>query len=128
MSDTSLNSQQFIELFIDALWLENGLSKNTLSAYASDLRIFNTLLQPPTCLSQASRNDISHFLQQRYEQGISPRSSARILSSLRRFYGYLIREKYIQTDPTHLIDTPRLGRPLPISLSEHDIELLLNAP
>ena len=79
-------------------------------------------------MSQASNSDIALFLSQRYEQGISARSSARILSSLRRFYTYLLRENHINTDPTALIDTPHIGRPLPISLSEHDIELLLSAP
>lgn len=122
-----MNSKQLIDLFIDTLWVENGLSQNTLSAYASDLRIFNKTLVK-TKLDQVTNSDISLFLTQRYDQGISARSSARILSSLRRFYGYLLREKHISTDPTALIDTPRIGRSLPSSLSEHDVELLLNAP
>jgi len=122
-----MNSKQLIELFIDALWVENGLSKNTLNAYASDLRIFNRNLAK-TPLLEASNHDIKLFLNARYEQGISARSSARILSSLRRFYLYLLREKQISIDPTALIETPRIGRSLPQSLSEQDVELLLNAP
>ncbi len=122
-----MNSKQLIDLFIDALWVENGLSKNTLNAYASDLRIFNKNLAK-TPLLKASNNDIKQFLNMRYEQGISARSSARILSSLRRFYLYLLREKYISIDPTALIAPPRIGRSLPQSLSEQDVELLLNAP
>ncbi len=121
-----MSSKQLIDAFIDALWVENGLSKNTLSAYASDLRIFHKSLNKP--IEQASNSDICLFLSQRYEQGISARSSARILSSLRRFYTYLLREKQVITDPTALIDQPQLGRPLPDSLSEHDIDLLLEAP
>ena len=122
-----MTSKQLIDLFIDALWVENGLSQNTLSAYNSDLRIFNKSLSK-TELHQVTHDDISVFLAQRYEQGISARSSARILSSLRRFYGYLLREKHISTDPTALIDTPRIARSLPGTLSERDVELLLNAP
>ena len=122
-----MTSKQLIDAFIDALWVENGLSQNTLSAYASDLRIFNKSLTKKN-LHQATNSDISLFLSQRYEQGISARSSARILSSLRRFYSYLLRENQVNTDPTALINTPQLGRPLPTSLSEHDVELLLNAP
>ncbi|MCK5354928.1 MAG: site-specific tyrosine recombinase XerD [Methyloprofundus sp.] len=122
-----MNSKQLIDLFIDALWVENGLSQNTLSAYSSDLRIFNKSLNK-TELHQVAHDDISVFLAQRYEQGISARSSARILSSMRRFYGYLLREKHISTDPTALIDTPRIARSLPGTLSERDVELLLNAP
>ena len=122
-----MTSKQLIDLFIDTLWVENGLSQNTLSAYASDLRIFNkSLAKKP--LYEAANSDIALFLSQRYDQGISSRSSARILSSLRRFYTYLLRENHINTDPTALIETPRIGRPLPSSLSEHDVELLLNAP
>jgi len=121
-----MSSKALIESFIDALWVENGLSKNTLSAYGSDLSIFNKSLKKP--IEQASNNDIRHFLNQRYEQGISARSTARILSSLRRFYTYLLREKWVNTDPTALIDQPHIGRPLPETLSENDIELLLNAP
>lgn len=120
-------SKQLIDTFIDALWVENGLSQNTLSAYASDLRIFNkSLAKKP--IHQANNSDIALFLSQRHEQGVSSRSSARILSSLRRFYTYLLRENHIDLDPTALIDTPRIGRSLPHSLSEHDVELLLNAP
>ncbi len=122
-----MNSKQLIDLFIDALWAENGLSQNTLNAYASDLRIFNKHLAK-TPLLNASNNDIKDFLNERYQQGISARSSARILSSLRRFYLYLLREKQISTDPTALIEPPRIGRLLPQSLSEQDIELLLDAP
>jgi len=121
-----MSSKQLIDAFVDALWVENGLSKNTLSAYASDLRIFNKSLSIP--MEQASNSDIRLFLSQRYDQGISARSSARILSSLRRFYTYLLREKQVTTDPTALIDQPQLGRPLPDTLSEHDVELLLEAP
>ena len=73
-----MNSKQLIDLFIDALWVENGLSQNTLSAYSSDLRIFNKSLNK-TELHQVAHDDISVFLAQRYEQGISARSSARIL-------------------------------------------------
>ncbi len=122
-----MSSKQLIDTFIDTLWLENGLSKNTLSAYASDLRLFNKSLTSTT-LVEASNTDISTFLNMRYQQGISARSTARILSSLRRFYTYLIREKYISTNPTALIDLPRISRSLPDSLSEHDIEQLLAAP
>ncbi|MDO9140516.1 MAG: site-specific tyrosine recombinase XerD, partial [Methylobacter sp.] len=72
--------------------------------------------------------DLSSFLASRYENGIGSRSSARILSTLRRFYRYYIRENSIKIDPTALIEAPHIGRPLPSSLSEHDVELLLSAP
>ena len=71
---------------------------------------------------------IALFLAYRYKQGVSSRSSARVLSSLRRFYGYLLREGLIDTDPTVLIQAPHIGRVLPESLSETDVGLLLDAP
>ena len=111
----------------DSVWVEQGLSENTLSAYRSDLRIFALWLKDKDLLV-VTTSDLSQFLASRYKDGIGNRSSARILSSLRRFYGYAIRENSISIDPTALIDSPHIGKPLPISLSEHDVELLLNAP
>lgn len=121
------DSQQLIELFLDALWVEHGLSDNTLSAYGSDLKIFAAALRSKSLLD-VSDTDISAFLGKRYREGITNRSAARILSSLRRFYTYLLRERRIETDPTALIESPHIGRPLPASLSETDVELLLAAP
>ncbi len=122
-----MNNKDLIELFLDALWVENGLSDNTLSAYGSDLNIFAKDL-PGKPLGNVESGDVSRFLANRYKQGISNRSSARILSSLRRFYTYLLRENQISVDPTALIEAPHIGRPLPNSLSEQDVERLLEAP
>jgi integrase/recombinase XerD len=122
-----MNSTAFIDQFLDAAWVEQGLSENTLSAYGSDLRIFAQWLAGKPML-EVDGSDISRFLASRYKDGIGNRSSARILSSLRRFYGYYLRENSITIDPTALIESPHIGRPLPISLSENDVELLLNAP
>ncbi len=122
-----MTNLDLIEQFLDAVWVEQGLSENTLSAYGSDLRIFAKYLAEKSLLV-VDTSDLSKFLASRYQAGIGNRSSARILSSLRRFYGYYLREGRISVDPTGLIESPQLGRPLPISLSEHDVELLLNAP
>ena len=122
-----MNASALIDQFLDAVWVEQGLSENTLAAYGSDLRIFALCLQGKSLLEVDSA-DISKFLAIRYKQGIGNRSSARILSSLRRFYGYQIRENKMTIDPTALIESPHIGRPLPSSLSEHDVELLLDAP
>ena len=122
-----MTSTELIEQFLDAVWVEQGLSENTLSAYSSDLRIFAKWLKDKSLL-EVDTGDLSGFLASRYKEGIGNRSSARILSSLRRFYGYFIRENRITIDPTALIESPHIGRSLPVSLSEHDVELLLNAP
>lgn len=120
-------SAKTIEAFLNALWLEFGLSENTLAAYGSDLSQFDQWLKCVT-LPEVCGNDISLFLLYRQTQGNSSRSSARMLSSLRRFYGYLMRENLITIDPTQLIDAPHIGRSLPSSLSEDEVEQLLQAP
>jgi len=122
-----MKSADLIDQFLDAVWVEQGLSENTLSAYGSDLRIFALWLKDRPML-EVDGGQISDFLGIRYKAGIGNRSSARILSSLRRFYGYYIRENRISIDPTALIESPHIGRPLPLSLSEQDVELLLAAP
>lgn len=120
-------SAKTIEAFLNALWLEFGLSDNTLAAYGSDLKQFDQWLKTKTLL-EVEQEDISGFLQYRQGKGAANRSAARILSSLRRFYGYLLRERKISGDPAVLIDAPRLGRSLPSSLSESEVELLLQSP
>ncbi|MFO8023972.1 site-specific tyrosine recombinase XerD [Thiohalophilus sp.] len=123
-------SQVLIEQFLDALWMERGLSENTLSAYRSDLSQFGHWLdqQGRGSLREVRREQIQGYLARRLEQRGSPRSTARLLSSLRRFYAWLRREQQIGEDPTALIEAPRLGRPLPKSLSESDVEALLMSP
>ncbi len=122
-----MQNSALIDQFLDAVWVEQGLSENTLSAYGSDLRIFALWLKDKSLLD-VNTGVLSSFLANRYQEGIGSRSSARILSSLRRFYGYYIRENNITIDPTALIESPHIGRPLPSSLTEEDVELLLNAP
>lgn len=122
-----MNAKALIDQFLDAAWMEQGLSENTLSAYASDLNIFAHWLNTKSLL-EVSQTDVSAFLASRFKAGISNRSSARVLSSLRRFYGYQLREGRIDSDPLALVESPRLGRPLPKFLSEQDVELLLAAP
>lgn len=120
-------SSKLIESFIAHLWLEHGLSDNTQAAYATDLRQFAVWLKSTTLL-EASATQIGAYLAHRQGQGRSNRSAARLLSSLRRFYRYCLREKLLVSDPTELIDSPHLGRSLPKSLTESDVDNLLQAP
>ncbi len=115
-----------IQQFTEALWLEEGLSSHTLKAYGSDLKKFSRWLKKPLILAEATH--ISFYLAHLNQRGSSARSSARTLSSLRKFYAYLMRQQLIGTDPCTGIESPYLGRPLPDSLSEADVETLLNAP
>ncbi|MCH5532826.1 site-specific tyrosine recombinase XerD [Pseudomonas syringae pv. syringae] len=118
-----------IDRFLDALWLEKGLSDNTRDAYRSDLALFNGWLQERNVdLPSAGREVILDHLAWRVDNAYKPRSTARFLSGARGFYRYLLREKLIAVDPTLQIDMPQLGKPLPKSLSEADVEALLAAP
>jgi len=118
-----------IDRFLDALWLEKGLSDNTRDAYRSDLTLFNGWLQEKGIdLLGINRDAILDHLAWRVDNAYKPRSTARFLSGARGFYRYLLREKLIAVDPTLQVDMPQLGKPLPKSLSEADVEALLAAP
>jgi integrase/recombinase XerD len=121
---------RLIDQFIDAVWMEHGLSKNTLSAYRTDLRKTAEWLeqQQRGDLLDVSRDDLLDYMAARSEAQHSPRSTARLLSSLRRFYSYCQRRSLIHEDPTRLMSAPKLGRPLPDSLTEGEVERLLMAP
>lgn len=118
-----------IQAFLDAMWMERGLAKHTLAAYGSDLRSASAwLARRGNSLTTTARGELLAYLAERVQQGFRPRSAARLLSSLRRFYQYMLREGRIQEDPSALIDSPRLGRSLPDTLTEADVEALLQAP
>lgn len=123
------SEQQIIENFIDHLWMENGLSENTLSAYKNDLAGFSLWLKKNGgALIEADAGTIQGFLAYNYGVQQKRRSVARLLSSLRRFYLYLFRENRISEDPTHLLESPKGEQTLPMSLNEQQIEALLSAP
>ena len=123
-------SDPLIEQFLDAIWMERGLSENTLAAYRNDLSGFARWLtkQQNTILMTARRDQVQAYLAHRVTGKASPRSTARLLSTLRRFYAWLRRENRISEDPTALIEAPKLGRPLPKTLTESEVEALLAAP
>ena len=116
-----------IDNFIDNIWLEKGLSKNTLSAYNQDLSNFCFWLKG-TSLKKVDRIKLLDYLTYRFEQGYSSRSTARTLSSLRAFYAFLVAKNIISENPTSKVDSPKLGSSLPKILSEEDVDKLINAP
>jgi len=119
-----------LDEFGDALWLEDGLSRNTLDSYRRDLRLFSTWLLSDRgkSLLQVQRLDLLDYLAYRFRRRARPRSAARLLSSLKRFYRYSTRENRIQSDPTLQLESPKLPRSLPKILTENDVEALLAAP
>ncbi len=115
--------------FLDAAWLQRGLADNTRMAYRSDLEQFaQWLLLRGQNLQQVRRDTVLEYLSWRLEAGYKARSTARFLSGARGFYQYLLEEGLIIENPTLQIELPQIGRSLPDTLSEADVELLLAAP
>jgi len=119
-----------LDAFTDALWLEDGLARNTLDSYRSDLTHFAEWLEQRSgkSLCAADHGDIQTYLAYRYTRKTRATSAARLLSSLKRFYRYALRAGHVSGDPTLLIDSPALPRGLPKTLSEADVERLIAAP
>jgi integrase/recombinase XerD len=127
----SLENAQLIDDFINVLWVEKGLSNNTLSAYKSDLTKWALFLQryfDDLSLLYATESHVQAYLAVRVEQSFSQRSSARLLSSSRAFYVDLVANKKRQTNPITNIKNPKLPQYLPDTLSEKQVESLLEAP
>lgn len=111
------------------MWLERGLSRATLAAYGADLRgLAGWLRQRGTAVEDATADVLGDYFAARMQAGASPRSVARLLSSVRRYYRYLTQTGARLDDPSARLPAPRLGRPLPKSLTERDVEALLAAP
>ncbi len=121
------DTQTQIDGFCDTLWLEDGLAANTLQSYRRDMAQFAAWLEEKSLLS-ATQADLEAYLQYRYRRRGSPRSTARQLSTLKRFYRLALRDGRIMQDPTVKLDTPKLPRGLPKTMSEAEVEALLAAP
>src|SRR5262245_40524065 len=118
-----------VSRFLDAVWMERGLSSNTLAAYRADLTaLARWLAERGTVIVKTSRADLQDFIAYRVQAGARPRSTARQLSSFRRFFRDLVRENVVKEDPTAQIAMPKIGRSLPKSLTEEEVESLLSAP
>lgn len=126
----AMDNQAIVERFADAVWMERGLAENTLKSYQSDLTHAAAWLsrEGRERLLDADRYELLSYLAALVESGASPRTSARRLSALRQFFQHAVREGWVEKDPSAEIEAPRLGRPLPKSLTETEVEQLLAAP
>lgn len=124
----SIEDGQLLDTFIDHLWLEDGLSKNTLESYRLDLTSFALwLAKQNSHLLVVGQADIQQYLAVKFPVS-KPRSIGRLIASLRRFYRYCSLHNKLSEDPTIQIQSPKLPRSLPDSLNETEVENLLNAP
>lgn len=122
-------NQAILDDFIDRIWLEEGLSRNTLESYRQDLVQFAAWLEKTADkeLFEVEQADIQRYLAFKFPTS-KPRSISRLIASLRRLYRFALRENKMSIDPSLQIESPKLPRSLPKSLSEEDVEALLNAP
>lgn len=125
-----MNNQHAIDSFLNALWLEEGLSENTRSAYHQDLKIFAEWLEKNTqkTLLDSDKHLIRKYLFVKQKAQSSARSQARLMSSLRRFYRFWLRENQICEDPTLDLNLPKVAQLIPNVLTEQEVEALLRAP
>ncbi len=118
-----------IDEYLDGIWLERGLSEHTLAAYRRDLRQLSAALgKRGRSLADASEADLGSVVAERFESGYKARSSARWLSCIKGFYRHLTANGRLPADPAAHLEAPKLGRPLPGTLSEAEVERLLAAP
>lgn len=125
----SATELDLITRFLDQLWLDKGVSEHTLSAYGTDLKQFaRFVLKQRQQLISVDSHLVNLYLATRVDQQFSPRSTSRALSSLRRFYAFLHQRGDISDNPLAQLLNPKIGRNLPKTLSEQDVDALLNAP
>jgi len=126
MSDSD---RQILDAFIDNIWIEKGLSQNTLDSYRSDLEQFSSWLKKNNLTySKTSKKEILSYLSFLFQKGLGSKTVARKLSSLKSFFRYLVFKSIITIDPSSEVETPKLLRSIPKSISEKEVEALLAAP
>ena len=126
-----METHPLIDQFADSLWLSDGLAKNSIESYRRDISQLDTWLGKSSrvALERAGAEELQAFLAHRIEdRKSSPRSTARLTSAMKRFYQFLVQEKLITSDPSKRLESPKLARGLPKSLSEKDVDALLAAP
>ena len=126
MSDSD---RQILDAFIDNIWIEKGLSQNTLDSYRSDLEQFSKWLKKNNLnYIKTSKKEILSYLSFLFQKGLGSKTVARKLSSLKSFFRYLVFKSIIPNDPSSEVETPKLLKSIPKSISEKEVEPLLAAP
>jgi len=122
--------RELIDTFMNYLSVEKGLAGNTISSYRRDLNFYVDFLEKNrvSALSLSSKNDVINFMLNQKDAGIAANSVSRRLTAIRVFYRFLAREKILKTDPTSLIDSPKLWKKIPEALSLAEIEALISQP
>ena len=122
--------RELVDNFLSYLSVERGLAQNTIVSYKGDLRSYMDFIS--SChidaLSKTSKNDIINFMVYQKDKGLAANSTARRLAAIKVFYRFLVRERILKVDPTSLIDSPRLWKKIPQTLSLNEVDALINQP
>ena len=122
--------KEFIEIFLNYLYVERGLAHNTIISYREDLNIYIDFLIKHNIdsLSKTTKEDIINFMLYQKDRGLSVNSVARRLAAIKMFYRFLVRERILKIDPTSLIDSPKLWKKIPETLSLNEVDSLISQP
>jgi integrase/recombinase XerD len=122
--------RELIDTFLNYLSVERGLSRNTILSYQKDLGFYMDFLEAHAfnSLSKITRNDIADFMFFQKDKGLAANSIARSLAAIKSFHRFLVRERILKTDPTNLVDSPKLWKKIPETLSLNEVEALIAMP
>jgi len=117
--------RNFVNNFREYLSIERGLSENSIFSYVSDVqKLEKYLTKEKKQLQSSSEKDIANFLREESRKKLSSRTRARVVASLRQFYGYLENRKLIETNPMQAIEAPKIEKALPDFLTQDEIRKL----
>jgi len=122
--------KEIVESFLNYLSVERGLSHNTIISYRRDLSTYADFISKSKidALSKITKNDITNFMLNQKDKGISANSIARRLAAIRMFHRFLARERIVKEDPSNLIDSPKLWKKIPEALSLNEVDSLIAQP
>jgi len=122
--------KEFIEIFLNYLYVERGLAHNTIISYREDLNIYIDFLMKHNIdsLSKTKKEEIINFMLSQKDRGLGVNSVARRLAAIKMFYRFLVRERILKNDPTSLIDSPKLWKKIPETLSLNEVDSLISQP
>lgn len=122
--------KELIDMFLNYLSVERGLSRNTMLSYGEDLSFYTRYLSSKgiDALSKVTKADIVNFMLSQKDKGLSANSISRQLTAVKMFHRFLMRERVLKSDPTSLVDSPKLSKKIPQALSLNEVDTLLAQP
>ncbi|MFH1888614.1 MAG: site-specific tyrosine recombinase XerD [Candidatus Omnitrophota bacterium] len=121
---------ELVDVFLNYLSVERGLSRNTIISYREDINAYISFLKNAhiDSFSLTKRDDITEFMLSQKDKGLASNSVARRLAAIKSFYRFLLRERILKSDPSNLVDSPKLWKKIPETLSVNEVNVLLSKP